>query len=262
MSSQTPPRQRSRFTVPIIIIAVTIVMIVALLILQLSRSSSPDPSDADTPATNGSGTQSAPATNSADPTEGNDQQSTEQPDFTVFETRDENDPLSYGSVDAPVALVVFSDYQCGYCSKWSRDTLPEMMALADQGLLYIEWRDLNIFGDDSERASRASYAAALQGKFWEYHDSLFPDGGTLAGGLSEDALVALAAQHGLDTDLFLTDMNSEETAAAVAQNANLGLSLGASSTPTFLLGGTPIVGAQPTEVFMQVFSQAQATARG
>ena len=180
-------------------------------------------------------------------------------DPSTVERRDENDPLTAGSPDAPVGLVVFSDYQCGYCARWSAETLPAMREYVERGQLWIEWRDLNIFGASSERAARASYAAGLQGAFWEFHDALFPGGKTRSEAeLGDDALVALAVNLGLDANRFTADMNAETTTAAIAANAELGHRLGASSTPAFLLAGTPIVGAQPTEVFVAAVEAALA----
>lgn len=180
-----------------------------------------------------------------------------QVDLTQVERRDAADLLSAGPVDAPVTLVVFSDYQCGYCAKWSAETLPLMLERAEAGELRIEWRDVNVFGEDSERAALASYAAAQQGAFWEYHQALFP-GGQKTGDLSESALVALAESLELDAAQFAADMASDEAAAEISQNAQLGLDLGAFSTPSFILGGTPIVGAQPTEVFTSTLDAALA----
>lgn len=183
------------------------------------------------------------------------------PDFSVAERRDPDDLLTSGPVDAPVVLVVFSDYQCPYCAKWSETTLPIMQELAEQGELRIEWRDVNVFGDASERAARASHAAALQGSFWEYHDELFPGGERRSpADLDDDGLLALAAELGLDADLFAADYASAETAEVIAANAQLGHDLGAYSTPAFIMGGTPIVGAQPSEVFLQAFESARAAA--
>lgn len=180
-----------------------------------------------------------------------------QMDLTQFERRDAADLLSAGPVDAPVALVVFSDYQCGFCAKWSDETLPLMLERAEAGELRIEWRDVNIFGEDSERAALASYAAAQQGAFWEFHEALFPGGEKLSD-LSEAALISLADSLGLDTAQFSADMASDEAAAEIAQNAKLGLDLGAFSTPSFILGGTALVGAQPTEVFTSTLDAALA----
>ncbi len=188
-----------------------------------------------------------------------EQSESERPDLTQFERRDAGDLLTAGPVDAPVGLIVFSDYQCPFCGQWSHETLPTMMEYAERGDLRIEWRDLNVFGPDSERASYAAYAAAEQGEFWEYHDAFYPGGEKRAKNeLSEDALIALAGELGLDTERFAVDMNSDKTRTQIEENQQLGFSLGAASTPVFLLGGVPISGAQPTEVFVQAFEDALA----
>ena len=73
-----------------------------------------------------------------------EQSESERPDLTQFERRDAGDLLTAGPVDAPVGLIVFSDYQCPFCGQWSHETLPTMMEYAERGDLRIEWRDLNV----------------------------------------------------------------------------------------------------------------------
>lgn len=259
MSTPTDRRPASTWLVPIAILAVLVLAIV--LVLNLNR-------EPDTPAPGAGATGTAPtdeaaATTPADgateaaPTE---VQGAVQPDLTDIERRDEADPLTAGPVDAPVALVVFSDYQCPYCAQWNHETLPVLMEAAEAGDLRIEWRDVNVFGEDSVRASKAAYAAAMQDSYWEFHHALYPEGET-RDDLSEDALVALAGDLGLDTRQFAADMASEETDAEITRNATLGLEIGAYSTPAFILGGQPIVGAQPTQVFVDAFESALSQAR-
>lgn len=187
----------------------------------------------------------------------------DQVDLSHVEQRDTEDPLSIGSVDAPVAMVVFSDYQCPFCATWSHETLPVMMDYVEDDELRIEWRDLNVYGTDSERASKAAYAAALQDTFWEYHDALYPDGEIRdAADLSDDALVELAADLGLDTEQFTQDMQSEQVQEQITANESLGTELGAYSTPSFIVDGEPMVGAQPTDVFVDAVDEAVAQAFG
>lgn len=189
--------------------------------------------------------------------QGQQEQGQQPADLSYLETRDPDDLLALGPVDAPVGLVIFSDYQCPFCARWSHDTLPEMIEAAEAGDLRIEWRDVNIFGEGSENAARATLAAAMQDKMWEFHDTLFADGSTRSGPeLERDGLIAIAGDLGLDTDQFAADFDSQSVIDQIRHNADTGRSIGVASTPAFLLGGEPIIGAQPTEVFRAALAAA------
>lgn len=193
------------------------------------------------------------------------QQGTEQTQTVPQEVADEvirrdpDDPLAVGDADAPVVLVKFSDYQCPFCARWNAETLPELQQYVDDGDLRVEWRDINMYGEDSERAAKASVAAGQQDQFVEYHEQLFANGAILED-YSAEALTEIAADTGLDVEQFETDFASEETAEIVAENEQLGRSIGAQSTPTFIMNQTPIVGAQPSEIFVEAFEESLATA--
>ena len=185
------------------------------------------------------------------------------PDLSDQESRDPDDVLAEGPVDAPVVLVVFTDYQCPFCAQWSHETVPELREYVDRGELRIEYRDVNVYGEDSERAARASLAAAMQGQLQDYQDELFAGGEIRSSSeLSEQALIELAGELGLDTEQFAADLHSEEVATTIEANAQQGIDIGAFSTPAFVIGGTPTVGAQPTEVFTDMVDEALARNEG
>ena len=244
--------QRRPLLVPVLVSAAAIALIVLVLALRNGEDEPP------------AALEEGAAT--SDPADGSGEGPTavenpDEPDLTVIEQRDPDDPLAAGPADAPVGLVVFSDYQCPFCATWSEETLPILMEHAQAGDLRIEWRDVNVFGPDSERASQAAYAASQQGEFWAYHDELFAGGETRSvAGLSRESLVELAGELGLDTEQFTTDLDAAETAETVQANAELGYGIGVYSTPAFLLDGEPILGAQPTGVFVTAYEQALAEA--
>jgi protein-disulfide isomerase len=173
--------------------------------------------------------------------------------------RVEGDPLALGRLDAPVVMVVYSDYRCPFCAKFSRDIEPALVdRYVGDGTLRIEWRDLPIFGEQSTLAARAGRAAAEQGRFWEFNRVLYaaaPDRGHHEFDLSR--LKRFAEQAGV-TDLgrFAEEVRSERHDEAIQADLTEALSLGASSTPTFVVNGTPVLGAQPVSVFEDVIDAA------
>lgn len=184
-------------------------------------------------------------------------------DLSFVEHRVDGEDRAVGDVDAPVTLVMFSDYQCPYCATWNEETLPTMMEYVDKGDLRIEMRDLAVFGEESERAARAAYAAGLQGKYWEFHNALFEGGKhPPKSELDDDSLVSTAKDLGLDPTTFKGDMNSVEAHDEFDAVAQEGSSLGVASTPSFIIGGKPLVGAQPTKEFVGAVDDALAEAEG
>lgn len=165
-----------------------------------------------------------------------------------------DEPGTFGAVDAPITMVVYSDYQCKFCSLWAQQTMPILMNdYVDQGKLRIELRDVNVFGEPSRQAALAVHAAEKQGKFWDMHQALFPAGATLpAEQLAAEPLTVLAGELGLDADQFAADLGSEEVMSAVTENEVEGQTIGVSSTPSFLINGIPMTGAQPADVFTSI----------
>ncbi len=248
--SQDTSRSKPAWLLPVVIGALAL-LVVALGYFVISSSTSSQ--EATEPAANNDG---------GDVVDVVPQDDTDQIDLTYVERHDAEDPLAIGPVDAPVTMVVFSDYQCPFCASWSDETLPVMMDYVDDGQARIEWRDVNVFGPESKRAAKAAYAAALQDQFWQYHDELFANGQTREPtDLSEEALIDLADELGLDTEQFAEDMASDKVAEQIDVNEQLGLDIGAYSTPAFVLNGQPMVGAQPTEVFVDAMDAALAEAQ-
>lgn len=181
------------------------------------------------------------------------QPSQEDPERIDVARRDANDPLAVGEVDAPVALVVYSDFQCRYCAMWTAETLPTMLEYVDEGQMRIEWRDIAIFGEDSYNAALAAYAAGEQGEHLAFSQALLGSGEAPSSStITDEGLQTLASDLGLDVDAFNQDRTSQEVATQVQNNIAEAQALGASGTPAFLLNGIPISGAQPTENFTEI----------
>lgn len=176
--------------------------------------------------------------------------------------RDPDDPMALGEPDAPVVMLSYSEFQCPFCGKFARDTAPIIIdQYVEDGTLRIEWRDFPYLGPESTTAAQGGRAAAAQGRFWDFHDAMYADQlPPNSGGLDEDHLVGIAEELGLDVERFRTDLRSDATRRAIAEDFSQGQAIGVTGTPAFVINGVPVIGAQPTEVFEQAIEQAAAEA--
>ena len=176
--------------------------------------------------------------------------------------REEGDPLALGEVDAPVVMIAYSEFQCPFCGRFARETEPTLVEdYVEDGSLRIEWRDFPYLGEESRTAALGGRAAAAQDGFWEFEEAMFDNQQPPnSGRVTPDFLADVAEGVGLDRQQFLADLQSEEAAAAVDRDFEEGQSIGVTGTPAFLVNGRPVMGAQPTDVFVQVVEEALAEA--
>jgi len=113
-----------------------------------------------------------------------------------------------------------------------------------------------MLGDESKWAAEASECAADQDKFWEYHDILFKkQTGENQGAFSKENLKKFADELGLDSQAFAECLDSGKYLSQVEEFSYIASQLGVRSTPSFLVNGQPIVGAQPFENFKKLIDQ-------
>lgn len=263
--TRAPQPAANRRAVVLGALGVLLAVLVALVLLL------PDAGDGDDDADAGAvATPTATPTAEATPTEAvetptpdaiSDEELQAQRDqvFAELVRRDPADPTALGSVDAPVVMVMWADFRCGYCARWALETAPGLEAYVADGTLRIEWRDYPRVTEQSPAIAAAARAAALQGAFWEYHDRLFADQATVDTS-GEDYLRSVATDLGLDVAQFDADRASADVAAAVDADTQEGVALGVSGTPAFMINGYPIAGAQPLETFVAVIEQELARA--
>lgn len=190
------------------------------------------------------------------------QASDAQAELKALARRESGDKLAVGRADAPVVLIEYSDFKCGYCGKFARDTEPELMKkYVQDGTLRIEWRNFPIFGADSEAAARAAWAAGQQDRFAQFHAAAYAEG-SKEKGFGEARLEELAQQAGVpDLERFKKDMAGEQAAAALRKDQEEGYRIGVTSTPSFLVNGQPVAGAQPIDAFTAAIARAKAQAQ-
>jgi protein-disulfide isomerase len=170
-----------------------------------------------------------------------------------------------GPADAPVVLIEFSDYECPFCIRHTRETMPQIDAnYIRPGRIQYAFRDFPIdqLHPEAIRAHEAGRCAAEQDKFWQLHKHLFSAPGTH----TTQALEGLAGQAGLDVRAFAECLASGRTTAAVRAAGEFASDLGATGTPAFFVGVRDpateevrvvraITGAQPYEVFAKTLDE-------
>ncbi|HYO54424.1 thioredoxin domain-containing protein [Archangium sp.] len=159
-----------------------------------------------------------------------------------------------GPENAPITIVEFSDFQCPFCSKAIQTVEDVLKAYPNQVRLVFRHFPLE-FHKQAPKASEAALCAHDQGKFWEYHDTLFAN----QKALEVPALKGYAKQLGLDTAKFDKCLDSGEKASIVSADMADGQKVGVNGTPAFFINGVLLSGAQPFEEFKSVIdSELQA----
>lgn len=144
-----------------------------------------------------------------------------------------------GSPDRKIILTEFSDFQCPFCAR-AHNTVKEFMA-KHKGTVTLTYKHfpLQQIHPEALPAARASWAAAQQNKFWEFHDNLFAEQQRLG-----DALYVEIAQNlQLNLEQFNTDRNSKASEDAVLADFQLGRELGIEGTPAFFMNDRFFSGA-------------------
>lgn len=169
-----------------------------------------------------------------------------------------------GSPDAPVTISIWEDFQCPFCKIANAAALTEVEKnYVETGKVKFVYHDFAFLGEESVQAAQAGLCATDQDMFWPYHDVLFNhQSGENRGTFSNSNLKAFAAEVGLDTAAFATCLDGQGHRPDVTSSLNEGKSLGVSSTPTFFVGDTKIVGAQPYDVFRQAIEAQLAKTPG
>jgi len=223
---------------------VVVLAVVAVLAVLTTRSNGDDPARMDGSQVAGTAGANTGTTNP----------------FAALARRQEGDPLARGRVDAPVVIVEYSDFQCPFCRRFAQQTAPRLLKkYVDPGLVRFEWRDLPYLGTESRTTAAAARAAGAQGRFWEFHDAVYATERRVnSGALDDAALRAVAQRIGLDLARFDADRTARTTLEAIDRDQREATSLGITGTPAFLVGGTPVIGAQPYEEFKRVIDRELA----
>ncbi len=138
-----------------------------------------------------------------------------------------------GPANAPVTIVMFSDFQCSACSATHPVLKKAMEAYPGKVRFVVRYFPLEGVHVNAWRAALAAAAANAQGKFFEYIDVLYNHQDTL----DDASLKKYAAEMGLNVKQFELDFNSEKTTATVKKDMADGESYGIGGTPAIYING-------------------------
>jgi protein-disulfide isomerase len=160
---------------------------------------------------------------------------------------------SFGSKNAKVTLVTFSDFECPYCGRFYPTVKEIMKQYGDKVRVVFKHFPLS-FHKNAQKAAEASECAAEQGKFWQMHDKIFENQQLL----SFDQLKAWAKDLKLNISQFNSCLDSGKFAQKVQADMQEGAQKGVDGTPATFVNGILVSGAQPFEAFKQMIDQELA----
>ena len=142
-----------------------------------------------------------------------------------------------GSEDAPVTLVVFSDFECPYCRRFAG--VAELLEERHQGSIAIYFKYFPISGHPNALpAAAAASAAHRQGQFWAMHNLIFSNQTRLQmSDNPDDLLLELAQEIGLSIEQFVRDYNDPGLLDIPLSDRDEGRASGVNSTPTCFING-------------------------
>lgn len=173
-----------------------------------------------------------------------------------------DDDFVKGRPDARITMIEFSDFQCPFCGRFYRETLPHIdRDYIQAGKVRMVYRDFPLDNHEhAQKAAEAAQCAGEQGKFWEMHDKLFDN----QKALEVSNLKKYAKALGLNMARFEQCLDTGKYAEEVLKDLADGREAGVSGTPTFYIGYTsegmtvqaiPVRGAVPYSTFKQIFDR-------
>ncbi len=171
-----------------------------------------------------------------------------------------------GNSSSNVTIVEFGDYQCTFCAKFHNETRNQVLSdFVDTGKIKFLFKDFIVNDSTNETSSsfaaEASYCAAEQGKYWDYHSELYDNwAGERTGWITPESLKKFAINVKLPSiEQFSECLNSHKYTNLVQLNDNIARNLGLTGTPSFVLLKNNeiqsiVPGALPYEIFKQTLN--------
>jgi protein-disulfide isomerase len=160
-----------------------------------------------------------------------------------------------GVKTAPITIVEYTDYQCPFCQRFHVTTFAELKKnYIDTGKVRFFSKDMPLdFHPNAMRAAQAARCANEQGKYWQLRDVM----GANPNNLDMDSIARFAGDLKMDADALRACVASDKYKSVVQNDMVEAMKIGATGTPTFVVGRTTaegvdgelMVGALPYQMF-------------
>jgi protein-disulfide isomerase len=170
------------------------------------------------------------------------------------------DSPTWGPENAPVVVQMFSDFECAYC----RHVMFTLRELATQHpeQVRVVWRNLPLpFHKHARLAAKAALELRKQKgdvAFWQMAERLYGLEGEALEPLSPALIRRYAQEAGLSAEVVANLAQNQDHDASFDRDLRLADRVGATATPTFIINGYRLVGAQPLHRFERLFQLALA----
>ncbi|MBV9758990.1 MAG: DsbA family protein [Acidobacteriaceae bacterium] len=171
----------------------------------------------------------------------------------------EGEYAARGPENAPLTLVVFSDFQCPFCRRMQQILATEPLLIEDRSVRLV-FRHMPLAQHDwAEEAARAAACAQFQSQaaFWHLHDALFVNQNRISRQNVTDQVFELAAKTpSLEIGQFRTCVERQMSFGAVVRDRELGARAGVTGTPTLFLNGEQLPGISDPAQFHEILADA------
>jgi protein-disulfide isomerase len=171
-----------------------------------------------------------------------------------------------GAADAPVAIQLYSDFQCPACRLFVTAQLPRLLTdFVGPGTLRIEARDIAFLGqgtpDESLELAVGATCAAEQERYWPFHDLVFWNQGRENQEDHDAAFIArIADAAGVDRVAWDACIARSDVRSTITAQTATALGGGVNSTPTLLVNGQAIKGVPDYDQLAALIRQLAAAA--
>ena len=164
--------------------------------------------------------------------------------------RDEAD-YTMGPQNAPITIVEFFDYNCGYCK---RSFAPLMEVLEENKDVRLVFKEYPILGEPSYLASSTALAINDKMKYLTYHSKLM----THSGRVSQAVVEKILGELKLPPQKLQADARSDKYVLKLAETRQLADAIGVNGTPAFVINGQLFPGALNKAELTQAIKFARA----